>query len=494
MNEYLNLAEDIHEKVCTFLANNINTPLTKAQVIALISPWCRSFTHTTLHYYLSNHPADSQTFSPENAPGDTLAYMRWHKTDDYLDYLSGNNSPSKNWSQIQKVSELLVMPRFLWAKTIVFQAGIRKNFLRNLVFSSFFRIRKLSYKKKIKFFKINTQYRNQLCCELTEHLKEYDFGPWLSQRAIEMLPRIFLEGINDACLGYKRNQSFNAIFSSDCWSSIDSLKIMSFTQKNMRNVTLIGTPHAFNYSALHHFWLAAYELSFLDKYLSWGELTNRVNKKITPFFINKFAGYQRPKLPNLTNENKPVLLTGAMRPNHLVEYPFEPTDFKKYLLEEIQIAHITSEITGTPVRIRTRNKDRGGSFESLFNENPPPNVSLDFQSGTFISEIVNHSLHVCDNTSTTILESLIINHPTIIVITNKYFSIHPEAIASFEMLKKVGIFHTSINSYAAHLKKIHGQINQWWHGHETQITVTDFLNEHARTGGSITMWKKILLN
>jgi putative transferase (TIGR04331 family) len=494
MNEHLNLAEDIHQKICAFLANKINTLLTKDQLIALISPWCRSFTHTTLHYYLNNLPADSHTFNPENAPGDTLAYMRWHKTDDYLEYLSGSHSPSKIWPQIQKESELLVMPRFLWAKTIVFQAGIPKNFLRILVFSSFFRIRKLSYKKKIKSFKINTEVRSQLCSELTECLKEYQFGAWLSKKTLEMLPRIFLEGINNACLNYKKNQSFNAIFSSDCWSSIDSLKIMSFTQKNMRNVMLIGTPHAFNYSALHHFWLAAYELSFLDRYLGWGFLRNNLNKKITPFFINKFAGYQRARSPNLIDENKSVLLTGAMRPNHLVEYPFEPTEFKKYLLEEIQIARITSEITSNSVKIRTRNKDRGGSFESLFNENSPPNVSLDFQSGSFIDEIINYSLHVCDNTSTTVIESLIINHPTIVVIANKYFSISPTAIASFENLKKVGVFHTSIDSYAAHLKKIHGQINQWWQNHETQRAVTEFLNEHARTGGSITMWKKILLN
>lgn len=493
MNAQLNFAETINNKICHFIAKKIISPMTQEQKIALISPWCRSFTHTTLHYYLTASPGISNEFNPDNAPGDTLAFMRWHKTDEFLEYLSGNHSPNKSWVQIQTESELLVMPRFFWAKTICFQSGIRKRFLSQLIFFSFFKIQKLSYKKSIRKYSINAPLREEIFQDLADHLKEYPFGVWLSQKTLEMLPRIFLEGINAAYTSYNKTQSFDTIFSSDCWSSIDSLKIMAFAQKNKKKMTLIGTPHAFNYSALDQFWLTSYELTFLDKYLSWGNL-HVSHKNFISFFINKFAGYKRSLQPKIVNDRNPILFTGAMRPNHLVEYPFDPAVFQKYLLQEIDIARVTAKITNQSVKIRTRNRDRGGSFELIFKNNSPPNVTLDFQTGTFINEVINYSLHISDNTSTTIIESLIINHPTIIIITNEYFSINSIAIASFDRLKEVGIFHTSIESYTAHLKKINGHINDWWQDHKTQLTIVNFLDEHARVSGSIIMWKKALLN
>lgn len=493
MSEPLIFAEHINNKICDFLANNIVAPLTHEQKIALISPWCRSFTHTTLDWYLNNKPQHTSQFCPDNAPGDTLAFMRWHKTDDYLHFLSGNHSTDWSCKQIQTQSELLVLPRFIWAKTIAFQSGIRKKFLTQLTLLSFLKIRKLSYKKKIRQFSIDSILRNKILYELIDHLKEYPFAIWLSQKTLEMLPRIFLEGINETYANYDKNQSFDAIFSSDCWSSIDSFKIMAFAQKNRRKVRLIGTPHAFNYSALHKFWLRTYEISFLDKYLSWGTLCDQ-NPKVIPFYINKFAGYQRSQPTKRVDEKSPILLTGAMRPNHLVEYPFEPTVFKKYLLDEINIAHITAQITNRAVKIRTRNKDRGGSFETLFREYAPANVVLDFQSGAFINEVTNYSLHVSDNTSTTIVESLIVNHPTIIVIANEYFSIDTMASNSFNTLKEAGIFHATIESYKTHLAKINGHINDWWHSEKTQLAISNFLDQHARTGEGITIWKNALLN
>ncbi len=493
MNEQLNFAEVVTEKICIFLAKKIASKLTIKQKIALLTPWCRSFTHSALHFYLTKDPLDIAEFNPSNAPGDTLAFLQWYKTEDYTNFLSGKFTPDSFRGKIQTKTEILIMPRFLWAKTLVFQAGIKKSFITKLCFFSFFRIRKLSYKKIKHEFKVDTTLRNQIFCELKEHLKEYQFGTWLSQKALEMFPRIFLEGIYPTYLNYDKNQSFDAIFSSDCWSSIDSLKIMAFAQKNRRNVRLIGTPHAFNYSALHNFWLKTYEISFLDKYLSWGVLHDQ-DSKVLPFYINKFAGYQRSQSPQRVNEKSPILLTGAMRPSHLVEYPFEPDLFKQYLLQEINIAIITAETTNRLVKIRTRTKDRGGSFETLLKQNFPTNVILDFQSGTFINEVKNYSLHVSDNTSTTILESLIINHPTIIVIANKYFSIDAMASNSFNALKEVGIFHETTESYKSHLEKINGHVNEWWNCHSTQLTISNFLNEHARLGSGFTIWKKALLN
>lgn len=121
-------------------------------------------------------------------------------------------------------------------------------------------------------------------------------------------------------------------------------------------------------------------------------------------------------------------------------------------------------------------------------------MALDFQSGVFINEVTNYSLHVSDNTSTTILESLIVNHPTIIVIANKYFSIDAMASDSFNILKEVGIFHTTIESYKSHLDEINGYINDWWHSQKTQLAISNFLNQHAKIGGGITIWRNALLN
>jgi putative transferase (TIGR04331 family) len=152
----------------------------------------------------------------------------------------------------------------------------------------------------------------------------------------------------------------------------------------------------------------------------------------------------------------PILITGAARPSHTIEFPYTSTLFKTYLQNQILISKIINQILNKKVTIRTREKNRGNQIENIIKEYKNLEfLSIDYQKNEFNKVLRNYSLHITDNTSTTILDSFILNFPTIIILDNTYFKLSDVAQFSFTGLEKVGIFHKNINSFSNHLVLTH---------------------------------------
>ena len=84
--------------------------------------------------------------------------------------------------------------------------------------------------------------------------------------------------------------------------------------------------------------------------------------------------------------------------------------------------------------------------------------------------------------STTFLESMSLNKPTISYLDDEIYYNHfrPEALEVYEKLKRVGIVHTNINSLTNFLEKINFNYNAWWSQNETVKAKEMFINSYCR--------------
>ena len=93
--------------------------------------------------------------------------------------------------------------------------------------------------------------------------------------------------------------------------------------------------------------------------------------------------------------------------------------------------------------------------------------------------------------STTMLETLSSNFPSLIVLDPKYFEIREEAKDILNKLQEVGILHYSYDSAISFIVKVEKDINKWWLDYKLQSAVKKFCNSYAYTSSNFEIeWKK----
>ncbi len=464
-------------------------PLSEKSLRLLISPWCHYFAHSSFAKF-HNHSNYQSSTDLRNAPGDTLAFMEYFRTTNYSDYLDKSLENVFQERFFREETESLRIPKNYYSKTQIYQPGFSKNFSLKLCLFSIFRIQRIKDRRVHVFFNVDASLRTKVHERLSKELIANEFSTWFSDRAIELFPKSLLEGLPFLLLQLEKHPKKDCLFSSDSWHILDGWRIYAASQRD-KGAKLLGSPHAINHGCSTHFWLRDFELDNLDAYYTWG--WNQKSKiSVTPFFTPKFSGKKRPTKINVTGKN--ILISSAARPTHLLEQPYAPGHFEKYLNEQIHLACQLEKHSQQKVFIRTRPKDLGWDLQhrvSLLNN---PNIAIEFQTGKFIDRLNGSALHICDNTSTTIIESLWLNHPTLILITGSYFDIRNESMDEFNFLKEAGVLHNDIESLICQFNLIKKDINLWWSTDLVQESVVKFLRIQGKPNGQIKDWKKVLLN
>jgi putative transferase (TIGR04331 family) len=458
----------------------------------LISVWAHFFSHSALAVWFSKDTAtlsDYQNYS--NIPADTYAFMVLNRTNEYIDYLSSSHSHdnAEVSLKVEKRVGIIDVGKLGTPLVLLYKPGFSKKFRLHLRIASLGKIKSYSRLIKLSLPPIDQEKRNQIKEIVALRLAVYPFARWLAARAAEFLPAIFLEDfprVADIYRGYESR--IERIFSRDCWATDDALKIFSAVLKSRKPISMVGAPHALNYGSLKHFWLRDYELDYLDEYLSWGWKYGNV----LPFFNPQFSGKRRPVQPKKLNANFEILVSGASRPSYLIEYPYSVEKFHLYLKNQILLADELAKKTCLPVTIRTRKRGLGQELEKMIQTFGTMSFKWEYQGVEFLKRIYN-CLHLCDNTSTALVESLWLNQPTILLIESGYFEIWENALDDFGLLSKVGIFHTSRKSVIEFIMDHRYTINEWWNAPETQQAAKLFLEKQGRPDGSIRDWKNILL-
>lgn len=97
----------------------------------------------------------------------------------------------------------------------------------------------------------------------------------------------------------------------------------------------------------------------------------------------------------------------------------------------------------------------------------------------FIPRLNGCSLSVSTSNTTTFLETLSLNFPTIVFFNPIWYEIREDAKVSVDSLRGVGILHETPNSAAIFLNGLGGDIENWWNGEELQKVRKEFCNTYA---------------
>ena len=113
-------------------------------------------------------------------------------------------------------------------------------------------------------------------------------------------------------------------------------------------------------------------------------------------------------------------------------------------------------------------------WANSFPESVIDNCNEDFNTALSNSRIV-----ISGWNTTTYLESLAANIPTVIFWDSKYFELKDEAKEYFEQLEKVKIFHKNPHSAANHVQNIWENIDEWWNKPEVVEARDNFKRKYV---------------
>ena len=477
--------------------------LSAKQIDFLCHPWVHFFTHSALHR-LEVQCESSIINSSDNilanlesdfpVPGDTLSFMEFSRTPAYRIYLDESLAGHKTRPTTRTSMHILHQNMPKQVSTVAFMSCLPRRIRYLLPIFSLGKIRFLENKTDELEIPIDPLLRIKFGKFIEKILAKEGLqkASWLAARVIELFPRSLLENLHDNLLNKKKDFPRKILYSANGWQLIDDWKIYAISQKLIHKAHWIGTPHAMSHGSLAIYWQRDFEIFHMDTYLTWGWSHNKSkNRNTVPFYSPYFAGQKRYKPRNLFSDNS-ILISAAARPQHLLEYPYTPERFENYLKTQLRLAAEVNKITRISTVIRTRPNDLGWNMEAMISSLKNTEITLEFQKGKFTDRLKKSRLHICDNCSTTIIDSLWENHPTLVMITDEYFQISPFSHEEYHELISAGIFHTTAESLLNQLKIIEHKIEFWWNGKDTQKAINLFLNRQARHGSGLLTWHKAL--
>ena len=99
------------------------------------------------------------------------------------------------------------------------------------------------------------------------------------------------------------------------------------------------------------------------------------------------------------------------------------------------------------------------------------NLSFDDTREPFDQALSRYALYCADHLGTTMLESICLGIPTVIMIDPKLTMYHPDAQETMAGLEQLGIIHHSPASAAAFINERYSTINLWWQSDDVQTSL-----------------------
>ena len=316
--------------------------------------------------------------------------------------------------------------------------------------------------------------------------KDDDFSKCLASMLFSDIPKCFVEDYQSIReIGRsKYPNTVKTIFSANAWYSDEVFKFWS-AERAENGALLLGTPHGGTYgirsgrNSLNH------ETKIVDYYYTLGWKKENCSAKVIPMPSVKLMG--RKKI-GASNSKDGILLVTTCYPRYLVEPFILPTTFKKYMQWTKRFSKALPEDLLSFLCIRPHYQDYGWNFVQRLKESIP-NLKLDSWNNTFLKSLEGHRLYVCDHLSTTFIEALAANKPTILFWDSKDNQLLPEAKCYFDMLRKSGILFDSPEAAARAINNIYNDVESWWNDSDRQKTISIFCDQYCRTSdNAIDLW------
>ena len=299
----------------------------------------------------------------------------------------------------------------------------------------------------------------------------------------EQIPKIYLEGykiiknkINT--IGYPKYPKL--IWTTNAFHSDEVFKVWA-AEKTEHGVPLVIGQHGGHYGQGLFSLQENHEINICDKYLTWG--WSGKDKKIVPVGILKKKIKKRNKSKKLFSH---LIISGTPRYSGIIFSAPMSKQYLDYQNDQFKFhAHLPYSIK-RKIKIRLYHTDYDWNqferWKNIFSES-----IIDDCNKNYLTSIINSKIVICGWNSTTYLESLALNIPTMMFWNLKLFELREDSLPYFNKLKDVGVFHETPLSAAKHLTKIWDNIELWWNSVEVRNARKNFVDKYCNN-------KKVLNN
>lgn len=497
--DVVRLEEVLLAALCNFFRPyhpNINTHWQKF----LFAPWVHFFVHGTYDRWIraKNSGELAPQFFPMKAnlrpPGDTGSFLELNRTSEYKNYIDAFLRGFKLNFSCEERMQRYDIKYSNDTNCLGFKTFFSKTAQWMLQLLSFGKFKIINNNPKLVSIICNQTLRIEFSYFIKNEIeKNYKKNQeWISILTAAFFPLSIFEFLINKPFDKYSNKACKKLFSVNAWIASDDWKIFAVKNKLLNNSKLIGVPHALNHMISKNYWERDFELIYLDEYHLWGkgrirdDSISHIGYNKNPYSLAQFSSTIKPR------SNSNVIISSAARPTHLVEYPYQPENFEIYLNNQLNLASQIQKITKNRIVIRSRPRDLGWNLSSKVKNLNNEMIELRFENNRFLKELKNYNLHICDNISTTINDSLGANFPTMILISKDYFNLSIFAEDNFKFLKESGIFHENIDSLMSHISIVHEDFDAWWSSSKVQKSKQKFLDLYNSKNNGILSWLKLL--
>jgi putative transferase (TIGR04331 family) len=241
----------------------------------------------------------------------------------------------------------------------------------------------------------------------------------------------------------------NSHFGDEEWKIIAAR-----TKQNQGKIIVFQ--HGGNYGVGSFSLIQDYEFSICDYFLTWGwTLADDSRAIIAPAtkLIRRIRRKKGKYLLFVTGEN-------SLYSSWLTSMPIGPQIIPT-LNASIKFLDYLNEKPKSEVRIRPYHLNYGLDQKRVFSEKFGENIISEPEI-TFLKDASKAKLVVCNHFSTTFIECISNDIPTIIYVNEKEWELSPQYQYIFDLLVNVGILHYSNVDCANFINQKYKHIEDWW--------------------------------
>lgn len=241
---------------------------------------------------------------------------------------------------------------------------------------------------------------------------------------------------------------------------------------------LLGSQHGGNYGCLADNSSERHELSICDRYFTWGWEVRGAETKVVPSYALKFAGKRKASSSEHTVGVLFVATQTLRYPMHLTPTAVK---FTEYLDWQRRFNLALPEHFRKLVRVRFHIEDLGWDIAArwrVWN----PDATLDSWDVPFDESLRKRRFYVCDHLSTTFIQALVADKPTILFWDPAINVLRDEAKPYYEALHRAGILYYDPESASRAMTAAYAEAQVWWAEPGRRVARANFCNRFAKTG------------
>ena len=324
-----------------------------------------------------------------------------------------------------------------------------------------------------------TQINGELRKSLKISFAENQFEALLEKIIPQQIPKVYVEGYSEMHRRALRSfpKSPKLIFSSIGLYTHEGFKFWAAAMVE-RGVKLIGSQHGGHYGSSLISTKEEHEIACSDHYISWGWKKENTSKVI-PLPSGKLAKACRSLKSDPTGNILFIDMEDFLQIYSIFSGHIGTTMVQLLKNHQCFVESLRPEVRRL-LFVRLYTKDQGWGAKERW-ESFDPNISV-YRGREPLFEQINRSrLLVIPYDSTSHLEALAANFPTLFYWKPDLTELRPSAQHDHELMHEVGIFHKSPESVAAKINQIYQNPLEWWLSAETQKARIEFCRLYAWT-------------